>query len=61
VPVDGAQQAHVNAHACREPAPVVRRGHVADNSVEAVLRIQRTNEKTFRPQEWSADLHGDRR
>jgi hypothetical protein len=29
--------------------------------VEAVLRIQRTNEKTFRPPEWSADVHGDRR
>jgi hypothetical protein len=29
--------------------------------VEAVLRIQRTNEKTFRTLEWSADVHGSRR
>jgi hypothetical protein len=36
-------------------------GYAADNSVEGVLRIQRTNEKTFRPPEWSADVHGDRR
>jgi hypothetical protein len=27
--------------------------------VEAVLRIYRTNGKTFRPPEWSADAHGD--
>src|ERR1700720_2834445 len=28
-------------------------------STRAVLRIQRTSEKTFRPPEWSADVHGD--